>query len=74
MQLDLSQLIIAVVGTGVWLIRLEGKEKANRREIDLIWEYVKVVHGEHKELAGKVVIELSAMKESLARIEGKLSK
>lgn len=73
-QIDdsLFQAILAGVGFIVWLVRLEGKinaiEKANyetQKDVDDL-------RVRHEVLGSSLVIQLSEIRESLARLEGSL--
>lgn len=66
------QPIIASIGVVVWLVRLEGKikscEDANYRHER--WQ--EVMDEKHSNLDSKIVDQLGQIRESLARLEGKL--
>ncbi len=72
-NVDIGQVAFAAFGLLVWFLRLEGTVKSLKRENELLEKRIDDVHGDHKSLAKSVVIELVFVKESLARIEGKLS-
>lgn len=69
----LLPIFIAGIGLVVWLVRLEGKvlaiEKANietQKDVDAL-------RVEHNALNNKTLLQLAEIRESLARIEGRLS-
>jgi hypothetical protein len=68
--------MIAVIGVCVsgivWLIRLEGVVKADRRETDILRSDIEDLRHRHEALDSKVVEKLSIIEKTLARIEGYL--
>lgn len=67
------QILVGAIGAVVWLVRLEGKvlaaEKANvetQKDVDAL-------RVEHNALNNKTLQQLAEIRESLARIEGRLS-
>jgi hypothetical protein len=59
------EIILGVIGFGVWLVRLEGKTLNNEKRIDHLDQQINTMEG-------ALVKELSDVKQSLARIEGYL--
>lgn len=64
---------VAGVGLVVWLVRLEGKVLANERANVETQKDVDALRIEHNSLNHQTVKQLSEIRESLARIEGRLS-
>jgi len=75
----------AVVGTIIWLVRLEGRQsyesKASQTEIASVREALAIVHRridetkeKHEEMESRILQEMSAIKVSLAEISGYLKK
>jgi len=69
---DFWPAIGAAVGFLIWLLRLEGR--INHAEImnGALARDLEHLHGKHEALDNKVVESLSQIRESLARIEGRL--
>lgn len=59
--------IASVVGIIVWLIRLEGRVNYNEKMLVNL-------ESKHSALDEKIMSQLSQVRESLARIEGRLSR
>lgn len=76
MQLEASHYIqigLAVLGVVIWLVRLEGKVKSNEDANDRTQKDVDTLRVKHESLDSKIVEELGRIRESLARLEGRLS-
>lgn len=71
------QLYVTLAGAGVsgvvWLVRLEGKVKAQEKLIDTLSDSVALLREKHENLDSKIVGELTRIRESLARLEGRLA-
>ena len=65
-------LISAVIGLVVWLVRLEGKHTANEKAIERVEKQTSALEIKHEQLDSKLVQQLAAVREALARIEGAL--
>jgi len=65
-------LFVASVGALVWLVRLEGKVSSNLKSIERLDNWAGLMEEKHSNLDSKIVNELSEIKQSLARLEGKL--
>ena len=65
-------LILAVGALTVWLVRLEGKHSSNEKAIERIQKQADALEIKHEQLDSKLVQQLAAVREALARIEGKL--
>lgn len=65
-------LLSAIVGLVVWLVRLEGKTSNNEKTIERIEKQADALEIMHQQLDSKLVQQLAAVREALARIEGKL--
>jgi len=70
MSLSLEFLIMGTVGALVWLIRLEGKVRQNERLFEETQKDVDLVRNRLEIIDSKLAVELSKVRESLARIEG----
>lgn len=66
------QLIGAIIGLIIWLVRLEGKTSSNEKAIDRVEKQVDALEIKHEQLDSKLVQQLAAVREALARIEGAL--
>ena len=64
--------IIAVIALIVWLVRLEGKLSHIERLANEAQKDVDVLRTKHEGLDNKIVEQLGAVRESLARLEGRL--
>lgn len=64
--------ISATFGLIVWLVRLEGKNSSNGKTIERIEKQVDALEIKHEQLDSKLVQQLAAVREALARIEGAL--
>lgn len=71
-QLDWVALGLAVISFTVWLVRLEGKVKANEKATDGLAGQVKDLTTRHEALDSELVKKLSSLERSVARIEGYL--
>jgi len=65
-------LIAALIGLIVWLVRLEGKLSSNEKTIERVEKQVDTLEIKHEQLDSKLVQQLAAVREALARIEGAL--
>ena len=65
-------IMAAIVGLIVWLVRLEGKTSANEKAIERVEKQVDSLEIKHEQLDSKLVQQLAAVREALARIEGAL--
>ena len=65
-------IFVTGVAALVWLVRLEGKVGANERGIDRLNDWSHLMEEKHANLDSKIVNQLSEIKQSLARLEGKL--
>lgn len=66
------EVVVALVAYVVWLVRLEGMTKQNREAISEVQKDVDQLRTKHEMLDSKIVEQLGAVRESLARLEGKL--
>lgn len=66
------EVILAVIALIVWLVRLEGKISQVQRLADEAQKDVDVLRTKHEGLDNKIVEQLGAVRESLARLEGRL--
>lgn len=64
---------LAALGFVVWLVRLEGKVLANEKANVETQKDVDALRVEHNALNNKTLQQLAEIRESLARIEGRLS-
>lgn len=64
--------ISATFGLIVWLVRLEGKSSNNEKSIERIEKQADALEIKHEQLDSKLVQQLAAVREALARIEGAL--
>ncbi len=62
----------AVLSGVVWSIRLEGKVSAQEKLIDSQQKQIDILHEKLSTLDSKIVDELTRIRESLARLEGRL--
>lgn len=69
---DNWQIITAIVGVTVWLVRLEGKQLLIEKQVAICQKEVDSLQIKHEALDSKVVEQLASVRESLARIEGAL--
>ena len=65
-------LVFAFIAGIVWLVRLEYMTKSNSKSIDELQTKVEVIEVRHQALDSKVMDQLTQIKISLAKIEGKL--
>lgn len=70
---ELWPVLVTIVGIIVWVVKLEAKSKANREKIIDIEKSLTSLWIEHNALNNKTLSQLSQIRESLARIEGRLS-
>lgn len=69
---DYLQIVLAALALVVWLVRLEGKIAfAERLAVD-VQKDVDVLRTKHEGLDSKIIDQLGAVRESLARLEGRL--
>jgi uncharacterized protein YoxC len=64
--------IVAAITLIVWLVRLEGKIAHTERLANEAQKDVDVLRTKHEGLDTKIVEQLGAVRESLARLEGRL--
>ncbi|OPZ24513.1 MAG: hypothetical protein BWZ03_00146 [bacterium ADurb.BinA186] len=65
-------ILIAFVSGLVWLVRLEGRVNHGETNQASLKERVDILQTKHDSLDSKLVAQLSDVRESLARIEGRL--
>lgn len=65
-------IIAALIGLIVWLVRLEGKHTTNEKAIERVEKQADALEIKHEQLDSKLVQQLAAVREALARIEGAL--
>lgn len=65
-------LILSVGTLTVWLVRLEGKHSSNEQYIKRLEKQFDALEIKHEQLDSKLVQQLAAVREALARIEGAL--
>lgn len=65
--------LLGGIGGVVWLVRLEGKIEATKKANEETQKDVDALRIEHNSLNHQTVKQLSEIRESLARIEGRLS-
>jgi hypothetical protein len=70
-ELDV-ELVLSVIGFTVWLVRLEGKTHANEKANIETQKDVDTLRSKHESLDSKIIDQLGAVRESLARLEGRL--
>lgn len=56
----------------IWLVRLEGRLKQNEKDIFENAKDIDILRARHEDLDSRVLKELMEVKQSLARIEGRL--
>lgn len=71
-SLEYLELVVAVIGVVVWLVRLEGKLLQQERLVTEAQKDIDVLRTQHEGVYAKIADQLSAVRESLARLEGKL--
>lgn len=75
-QIDPVYAVTVLIGLVAWFVRLEANQKSDKREGDIRADRFEKdldnVRIKHEALDSKVINELSEIKQSLARIEGKL--
>lgn len=64
--------ILAGIALIVWLVRLEGKNSYNERMIIEAQKDIDAIRATHNEVYNKIADQLSDVKQSLARLEGRL--
>lgn len=74
MQVNPTQILLAFIGLIVWFTRLEAKTESNKREIDKQDIVIAKLKEKHETLESELIKELGEVKQTLARIEGQLSK
>lgn len=72
--IDPLKAALAVIGTIIWLVRLEGRVNSNEKRCDAMDTAVKTVSEAHGTLQLQISNELGSIKESLARLEERLAK
>ena len=71
-QIDVMAFVSALIGIVVWFVRLEGRIKAQEHASRIIEKEVDSLISKHEALDQKVMEDLSLIRESLARIEGRI--
>ena len=71
-SVDAFQVIIASIALIVWLVRLEGKIAYTDRLANEAQKDVDDLRSRHEGLDSKIIAQLGAVRESLARLEGRL--
>ena len=75
--MDLNENIFKALGFGVagvvWLVRLEGKVKQQEDKLEMQIRQLAVLQEKLENIDSKIVDELGRIRESLARLEGRLS-
>lgn len=66
------QPVLSVIAIVVWLVRLEGKVKQCEDSAIRHERWQEVMDEKHSNLDSKIVDQLGQIRESLARLEGKL--
>lgn len=66
-------LIASLIALVVWSIRLEGKVKAIEQANERTQKDIDALRVKHEALDSKVIEQLTQIRESLGRIEGRLS-
>lgn len=69
---DLWPVIASLVGVVVWLVRLEGVTKRNRDMIENHGKDIEKLEAKYEYMNTDVLKQLSQVRESLARLEGRL--
>lgn len=69
---EIVQVLVVAVGTVIWLIRLEGRVDAATRANVETQKDIDDLRVRHENLDTKIVEQLTQVRESLARLEGKL--
>lgn len=69
---DYFEILLAVLGFVVWLVRLEGKTNHVERLALEAQKDVDNLRVKHESLDSKIVEQLGEVRESLARLEGAL--
>lgn len=83
MEAAVVYIIGALVGCGIWAIRLEGKliqqevlNKRTQKDLDTLivqtQKDIEFLTDKHQELKSEIVNKLGQLSESLARIEGRM--
>jgi len=67
-----TELLLAIVAFTVWLVRLEGLAAAAKDMAKEVQKDVDQLRIKHESLDSKIVEQLGAVRESLARLEGRL--
>lgn len=69
---DWVEIGAVVVGVVIWLVRLEGKVSAVDKANTETQKDVDELRTKHEALDSKIIEQLAQIRESLARLEGKL--
>ena len=69
---DYFEILLAILGFVVWLVRLEGKINHVERLAEEAQKDVDNLRIKHESLDSKIVEQLGEVRESLARLEGAL--
>lgn len=70
--IEYLEILLAAIALIVWLVRLEGKLGHVERLANEAQKDVDVLRTKHEGLDTKIVEQLGAVRESLARLEGRL--
>lgn len=73
-QINPTQIILAIVGLIIWFTRLEARTNSNQRDIEKQDIIIAKLKEKHETLESELIKELGEVKQTLARIEGQLSK
>jgi hypothetical protein len=65
--------IVAIITSTAWLIRLESVTKQNSHDVQEVKEDLKIAKAEHGLVNSKVMDQLMEIKVNLAKIMGKLN-
>lgn len=65
--------ILALVAGIVWSVRVEANAKADSKRLDALEKAFVIMQEKHDGLDDKIVGELTRIRESLARLEGRLA-
>jgi len=69
---EYMEMVVVAIGLVVWLVRLEGKIMQVQRLADEAQKDIDVLRVKHEGLDTKIVEQLGQVRESLARLEGRL--
>lgn len=69
---ELMSAVMSGIAVVVWLVRLEGRIKQAEKDIISTFQEIDHLRVKHEALDSRVLNELMEVKQSLARIEGRL--